>query len=164
MKNITLFLFFATIILFLPITGCSDNNNDAEMALVEYINPSENNPVNTLGWLKEKKETVKKEVDVRYATNGGSAKNLGGFIEQLAYKGEDYYEIRYGEFITGSSSKLKDSMFDFNSNVYDSLGNLCVSIIGGDAIATQPGYESFSDFWQVATFKTLLWEYTIKEQ
>ncbi len=163
MKNITLFLFFATIILFLPVTGCRDDNDD-EMALVEYTNPIENNPVNTLDWLKEKKETIIKEVDARYASNGGAAKNLGGFIEQFAYKGEDYYEIRYGEFISGSFLKLKDSMFDFNSNVYDSLGNLCVSIIGGDAVALEPGYESFSDFWEVATFKSLLWEYKTKKQ
>lgn len=86
MKNITLFLFFATIILFLPITGCSDNNNDAEMALVEYTNPSENNPVNTLGWLKEKKETVKKRLMCAIPAMEGQLKILEALLNSLLTK------------------------------------------------------------------------------
>ena len=162
-----LLLFIIAAVMIIPMIGCSDDddkNNNPEF--VEYINPMVNNPVNTIDWLMKKKEEMKLSLDKNGYTEWQKNEQInegkydiiaGARIKLYAYNGQDYYEIIFGGL--DLKEKLKIAIFPYNCDVYNSQGKLCVSIIGGDAVGTQPGYEHFSNFWETATFKSLLWEY-----
>jgi len=155
MKKSTLFLLYV-IILLIPTIGCS-NDDDKDRTFVEYTNPIDNNPVNTIEWLKKEKSELKNKTN-ELEQNHVSVKynEPSSFIKLYSYKGEDYYEIGWED------KKPSHNWGTLNCTVYDLEGNPCVSYVGGDAIGTHPGYESFNDFWETATLKVLLWEYKLQ--
>ena len=146
----------------MPMTGCED---DDDLTFMEYTNPMANNPVNTIDWLIKAKQEAKQWFVIEPSSeripineqNGWRDIIWGSYIKWYTYQGEDYYEVRYG--MLEMKGGLKFGTLNFQCEIYDSQGNVCYRIIGGDAGVIEPGYEHFSDFWSIATFKSLLWEY-----
>lgn len=143
--------------------GC--DKNDEKIEFIEYTNPMANNPVNSVPWLMTAKEEAKDWFILDPVTgttrineqNGWQDIIWGAYIKSYTYQEQDYYEVRYGGL--NVKGGLKFGILNFQCNIYDSQGNLCYSITGGDAGGPLPGYEHLSDFWNIATFKSLLWEY-----
>lgn len=164
MRKMPAFLLIIAIAMIIPMIGCDD---DDDLTFVEYTNPMANNPVNTLPWLMKAKQVAKDwfVVDPNSGAtpineqNGWRDVVWGAYIKLYTYQGQEYYEVRYGGLELKSG--LKYSFLNFQSYVFDLQGKLCIAIIGGDGVAIQPGYEHLSEFWGVATFKTLLWEYKV---
>lgn len=156
MKKISFLLLIITTVM-ITMNGC---NNDDNYEFNEYTNPVIANPVNTIDWLTATKNEVKqwvKESDIEQVLQSYPDIIWGAYIKSYTYEEQDYYEVRYGG--VGVKNGLKFNIMNFNSKIFDSQGNLCLSVVGGDVINTEPGYEHLSIFWNIATFKSLLWEY-----
>lgn len=164
MKRMSFFLSIIVAVMMITMTGChSDDENNPEFT--EYTNPMANNPVNTIDWLKAAKDQAKQRFVIEpgskgvpfYKQDGQLDITWGAYIKSYTYQEQDYYEVRYGGL--NVKGGLKFGILNFQCYIYDSQGNLCYSITGGDAGGPRPGYEHFQNFWDVATFKSLLWEY-----
>ncbi len=160
MKRMPFFLLIIAAVMMIPMTGCDSDDN---LEFVEYTNPMANNPANTIDWLKAAKEEAKQRFNKGTPINelnGWQDIIWGAYIKSYTYQEHDYYEVRYGGLNVKDGLKL--GTLNFQCDIYDSQGNVCYSIIGGDAGGSLPGYEHLSDFWNIATFKSLLWEYKLK--
>lgn len=157
MKRMPFFLLIIAAVMMLSMTGC---DSDDDLTFVEYTNPMANNPVNTIDWLKTAKDEIKQSyIGGNIKQERKSYPNViwGGRIRLYTFQEQNYFEIISGGL--GLKTELKFAAFPSECDIFDSQGNLCVTIVGGDVVSTLPGYEHLQNFWDVATFKSLLWEY-----
>lgn len=158
MKKTPIFLLIIAVAMIIPMTGCDSDDN---LEFTEYTNPMANNPANTIDWLITAKQDAKdwfnESKDREDAIKNDNNVIWGAYIKLYTYQEQDYYEVRYGGLDV--KSELKLGILNFQCEIYDSQGNVCYSIVGGDSGGPRPGYEHLSGFWGIATFKSLLWEY-----
>jgi len=150
MKNRTSNLFLLLVALFfLPFYGCSDDKDGS--GFVEYTNPMNDNPVNSLSWLGEERKKIIESMHSERTYFDEIYPILSypvtSNIQWYQHEGKDYFLI-----LNGTIKVDVNYLF-----LYDSSGERLLGV------GSEPSYpqndKKLEEFMENATHKALLWEY-----